>query len=382
MLIRVAILDPGFKKSGHHGDYFQHIIAFCFERPDVEVNWLVPSDGWWPFEQGDVPANLFPVRLGIPCIGSGFSGRFAEYNLLLDAAIDAAVSAGCTSLALVAGDGFQFSLARPKWRRQGISLTVLIFAPVSSNKLLNFRKLLQNLLMLSNNRVERVVVLNNEKYAVRMNKIGRKSKRRFVSVGDPYNPASIVRDGPRPTRGGELKILAFGSQGPRKNLHRGLLAAKHVAIQRRDLRVTFSIVGQFSDDDCFESILAASSEASEIENLTVVIDASFVDNETRDQLLRDSDVLFAAYIGFFGSSGIVTHSALHALPVVVSTGGVMAEVVEKYNLGESVDGYSVERIADGLEACSRHITTEENRLRFQADMSPLRFATQVLGLDD
>jgi glycosyltransferase involved in cell wall biosynthesis len=60
------------------------------------------------------------------------------------------------------------------------------------------------------------------------------------------------------------------------------------------------------------------------------------DEATFNSILRASDVIFAAYLDFPNSSGILTKAAVFRKPIIVSDGYLMAERVKKFQLGEVV----------------------------------------------
>ncbi len=61
-----------------------------------------------------------------------------------------------------------------------------------------------------------------------------------------------------------------------------------------------------------------------------------------NEALRACDVIFAAYIDFPNSSGILTKAAVFQKPIIVSDGFLMAERVRKYQMGEVVPEGDVE----------------------------------------
>jgi glycosyltransferase involved in cell wall biosynthesis len=58
--------------------------------------------------------------------------------------------------------------------------------------------------------------------------------------------------------------------------------------------------------------------------------------------VRLSDVVFAAYLDFPNSSGILTKAAVFRKPIIVSDGYLMAERVRQYQMGEVVPEGDVE----------------------------------------
>jgi glycosyltransferase involved in cell wall biosynthesis len=66
------------------------------------------------------------------------------------------------------------------------------------------------------------------------------------------------------------------------------------------------------------------------------------DEGTFNACIRVCDVIFAAYLNFADSSGILSKAAVFERPIIVSEGFVMAERVRKYHLGEVIPGGDVE----------------------------------------
>ena len=66
------------------------------------------------------------------------------------------------------------------------------------------------------------------------------------------------------------------------------------------------------------------------------------DERSFNSVIRSSDVIFAAYLDFPNSSGILTKAAVFRKPIIVSDGYLMAERIRNFHIGEIVPEGDVE----------------------------------------
>jgi glycosyltransferase involved in cell wall biosynthesis len=64
--------------------------------------------------------------------------------------------------------------------------------------------------------------------------------------------------------------------------------------------------------------------------------ARISDERIFNSVIQACDVIFAAYLDFPNSSGILTKAAVFRKPIIVSDGYLMAERTRKYDMGEVV----------------------------------------------
>lgn len=76
-------------------------------------------------------------------------------------------------------------------------------------------------------------------------------------------------------------------------------------------------------------------------------------DERFNELIKISDIIFAAYQGFYHSSGILTKAAVFRKPVIVSEGYCMGERVEKYRLGLTIPEGNVDRCVEAIRCLSK-----------------------------
>jgi glycosyltransferase involved in cell wall biosynthesis len=81
------------------------------------------------------------------------------------------------------------------------------------------------------------------------------------------------------------------------------------------------------------------------------------DEEQLNSLLAACDILYAAYIDFPHSSGIVTKAALLKRPIIVSDGYLMAERVRHFKLGEVVPQSNVDALVAAILKITRNPST-------------------------
>ena len=97
-----------------------------------------------------------------------------------------------------------------------------------------------------------------------------------------------------------------------------------------------------------------------------------------NQVIVESDIIYAAYSDFPNSSNILTKAALLKRPVVVSEGHLMAELVRDYQLGEVVQDDDLANICQTLRTMLQPAYVEElsKRARWQ-DYADLQSAGRL-----
>jgi len=129
---------------------------------------------------------------------------------------------------------------------------------------------------------------------------------------------------------------------------KGLLTLVRVAKQRPD--IFFLFAGQYRDGAFNEE------EKHELEKFLAMVpdnclmQASRIDTEGQfNRLVCISDILFTAYLNFQGGSNVMTKAAVFRKPVIVSTGGLCYERLERYHLGVAIKEGSPEECSVAID---------------------------------
>ena len=84
------------------------------------------------------------------------------------------------------------------------------------------------------------------------------------------------------------------------------------------------------------------------ENLMVI--PKYLEDETNfNELISISDIIYAVYRDFPNSSNMLTKAATFCKPIIVSSGHLMAQRVEKYGIGKIVNERDSKRIYEAIE---------------------------------
>src|SRR5690606_9446975 len=124
-----------------------------------------------------------------------------------------------------------------------------------------------------------------------------------------------------------LVLLQFGYADERKN-NENIIAALN---QMPHSAITLLIIGKFKPS--YEAALHRLKTGS----FQLITHDESVSDEEMESTFRHSDVILRMNVNSFGSSGVVGIAARYNKPVIVSDTRVMAELVKKYALGETVD---------------------------------------------
>lgn len=175
-------------------------------------------------------------------------------------------------------------------------------------------------------------------------------------------------------------LLIFGAIDERKNIPNLLKAAEQLSETEN---LFFLIVGAKLAN--YQVPLQELIKESEMvnPNLKIHWEKRFVDNGEMEAFFQQSDSVWVAYKDFFTSSGIVGLAAKYKKPMIGSSYGVIGEIIEQNQFGETVEPTNLEEIAPYLEQMNK---AEEllsiNSEKFVAEHSPYSFGKILLGFEN
>ncbi len=131
-------------------------------------------------------------------------------------------------------------------------------------------------------------------------------------------------------------IGVLGALSQSKNILRALYLAE------QNPQWHFVFAGPFFQQTFSREELAEITKRFSLPNVSVHLES--MADENLNFLHSLSTVLYAPYLNFFHSSNKLTKACLFRTPIVVSKGYYMAEVVEHYGLGLSVDPFDLDEL--------------------------------------
>lgn len=257
----------------------------------------------------------------------------------------------CNRLILMEIDLYQIEIGKDKspFKIAGIWFRPYSRLQAESNafkaRILHFKNKLQKKLImkwaLRNKNLDKIFILNDEEMPKWLN--GKTP--RFFTLPDPYfkyqqEETFNLRKHYQISEE-KLILLQFGFMDERKN-NENILTALNSLPENLASKITLLLIGKFKKD--YDKELQKLKNGS----YQLIMRNEFISNEEMESTFSQSDVILRMNVGFFGSSGIVGIAAHHNKPVIVSNTGVMAELVERYQLGDVIDPYNSEIIKETI----------------------------------
>ncbi|MGK0489304.1 MAG: glycosyltransferase involved in cell wall biosynthesis [Candidatus Endobugula sp.] len=298
-------------------------------------------------------------------------------------------------LMLMSMNRYQFAVAM-HMRKGDIQIRGIIFNPYLPlsrscqlwskfhSLIYNIRKILQYGCMLSNASVERVFFLNDELSVELLNRIFfRKEPFKLLVDPLPYEVQVLdkqILDNPKADN--SFVFIMFGAITPRKGVLEVLKAIK-AGGEISPKKTTLRIVGEFSKKfpEWSSKVLTEVDWINDhLKSIKVDVIDRFVSFSELYKFLQGSNCVLALYINHSGSSGVIGHACLMELPLIVAPGGVMAEIVQKFRIGEVVDPHDGDSLVHVLrEIASGDIEYHVEGARDYTEMSDyIKFGETLL----
>jgi glycosyltransferase involved in cell wall biosynthesis len=155
---------------------------------------------------------------------------------------------------------------------------------------------------------------------------------------------------------GRKIILLIGAIDKRKGILNLLNCAKYLD----ETKYYFVIAGKIYVDT-FTAAEKINLELlkKEVKN-TFFFDQKIASESHFNALISLCDIIFAAYLDFPYSSNMIGKAAFFNKPVIVSTGYLMQEIVEKYKLGKAIEQNNVLELANSIELLSNTTKDSDN----------------------
>ncbi len=262
-------------------------------------------------------------------------------------------------------DAFQYELGRSHWQQSPLKFSGILFLPFRAEYETGFgfltwlkqetkgiRKSLQIKWLLQNKNLKTIFILNDSKGVEIYND---RHDDRFVFLPDPAPEFNIdlqtqnIEDtkaqyGIAPNR---KVLLVFGNISVRKNLE-NIIEAIALLNETEQQQVTLLICGE-PDPSYAETLKVLVNEAiGRLEPDLIVAKLHFASPAESDGLFKIATMIVAPQINFYNSSGAVALAAKYKVPVIVSKPSLAADIVAKYNLGQTVNPTQPSEIAEGI----------------------------------
>jgi glycosyltransferase involved in cell wall biosynthesis len=249
------------------------------------------------------------------------------------------------------------------------------------------RKRMQLQWVLSNPSVENIFVLNDDWGRDQLNE--ELNTDAFTSVPDPVPPFSVDEDkadevsawAQEHWTGDRTHFLLFGSLRKEKGVLEAI-DAFHLFSAEEASDAAFHLLGETRSD--LRDLLSDSlcDLKADQPELHVHFEDRFLSETELVYALKRSDAVLAPYLRTEGSSGVLSHSANHGLPVVGSETGLIGQLIQEYELGSTVDVRSPNRLCEAMLMYLRDADEEMSTAGMQTyvdERSPRAFAEKIVS---
>lgn len=362
---RTVIFDS--EETGHHQEYLQHVVRYV-ARQDIDhdvvfavhpnVAAVLGQEAGADFvEILEIHACTITELHGIDCL----LRRSLREWAVADEYARKVKAEHCVLMSL---NWFQFGLGLPSACAVPYTLSGVFFFPYvriepDADSLLDFigchmrrlRKWATLRWMMRNPQLRTVFLLNDPVAANELNQSVDTKKQRFRMLPDPV----LYPDEKESGRGlreayniddNRLIFLFVGTVGRRKGILAALKAFEYVSAEDQS-RSALLVLGRLKEEVA-EEVKRRVRRLRGLEDLQIRTDFRFLSNADFNRAIRDSDIILAPYRRTEGSSGIIGHAARVHRPVIGPENGLIGDLIQKYNLGMTVDTTSPRKIAEAL----------------------------------
>lgn len=350
--------------SGHHGEYFENLIAgFTDEQAERSILVVHPAleDSLVTWKQAS-NSSIF-----IQCMTAAeIDYMVAAKNIVqvgrrqlrvLERYIE---KFEASSVCLMHLNLHQYALGG--WRpTRAVKITGILFNPYTPARrsfgikakarafITGLRKRLQFCLILRNFSIYKIYLLNDERMKNLLNS-WYPNRRVFATLVDPL-PAALGETLPIFNKGEEVyTFLLAGSMTARKGCLETLEAFRTLMPQCAR-PVELRLVGRFRPDSkdykvkVLEEIDILNEECPQL--LVELVD-EHVSFEALDREFAKADCILAPYLDFYGSSGVLGHACRHEKPMITCRNGLVGELVTSMEIGLAVEPGDASTFAKAL----------------------------------
>lgn len=349
---KVLVYDKAY--SGHHAEYFQHIVDHVSAIQDIDVHfYLHPHNKLLTTSLTNITLHYIDEKLikGWLNTKSLIKRSIKEIQHLFDFSKNLKTK----EIIFLDLDPYQYALGSLKIKNSGFHLYGILFRPffriqktktrgILATAFLKWRKKFQLRWILKNKDVKKVFILNDERVASSLNNsLGTNVFRKLV---DPIKV--LEKNNNTSARSLTKNLLIFGSLDERKNIANICEALKELSLTEN---IVLKIIGRprpLSFESTIRNFLSKLKEKNP--KISIEFKPEFVSHQELSDVLSRTDLILIPYIDFYFSSGIIGHAAQFNIPLMASNYGIVGELVEKYNLGYTVNPDSATDIKNAFSS--------------------------------
>ena len=351
---KCLIFEPGY--TGHRSEYVIHLMKFINNNPELYGKYIFTLD-----ERIRDSVKMLNDTNSFTIIYNNFNKQHRnslERSLWQWKKISSILpeQADIKEIIFLELDPYLILINSNKFKKFNLSVKGILFQPYSHFKAsaggvkFFFRVFLKNylsqrIIFSLNSRVKKCFILNDKASVGMMNK---KIKGIFYFLPDPIDDDIPVLDSLAVEKTvakyridkSKKILLLFGQIDERKNL---LNIIDSIRLFPDEVKGSLSLVvaGKFSNKVRERYIQYIDKYKDEI---NIVYNDAFVTDDEREVIFQNCDLVFMPYIDFFSSSGVLGHAILHGKRVIVSSLGLLKEIVAEHDLGIAVDPLDVKSI--------------------------------------
>ena len=357
------------KSTGHHGEFLENIISGLSEEDSTDslivCNFLLFDRLNQCKLSCSSKIKIMPIETDEMAFIESAKNQIQRGNRELKVLKSYLSDSGAKSLVLMDMNIHQLALSSWKYSRENpISISGILFNPLTPPKrkalennsinsyLTHLRKKLQIFLLLRNKSIKSVFILNDRDAVDYMNSWSfSRNVFRFLIDPIPVGMREIQVLSKKPKLNSHFRFIMTGAMSPRKGCLE-VIKALNKANFPNGTKVSLKLMGAFSKEyPEYEELLLSEIEALKLARMDVQVKLKneFITNEAFCQEISNSDCVLAPYIGFFGSSGMIGHACRYEKPLLVSSKGLIGEIVRESKLGICVDPQNLEELSISLE---------------------------------
>lgn len=345
--------------TGHHIEYLNLIYHGAIKRKNEKFVFAVPEMEWnsmkdtcqWP-KADNIHLHMLNQEECIDCgKGSMISQNWKLSKLIKRTALK--YNASAIKLISLAGAVPLLPLILPaNIKLSGIIYKIYLRAPKKS--LRKFIDYLRYSIMAHNRSMDKIYILNDPRSTIKLNKFYHTD--RFIPLSDPVpevDMASLVDIRSQLSIPIDSKVyLHFGAMDERKGtleILRAIVMMSRVELNKR----TFIFAGRVGKD-IKEKFYNLADNARE-KGATIIIKDEFCSFDYLHSLCHICNCILIPYLLTDLSSGALGYAAVHGKPVIGPSSGLIGELIEDNNLGETMNEVTPKNIKEKILNISDNI---------------------------
>ena len=379
---KCLIFEPGY--TGHRGEFVRHLMQFINDNPGLHGKYIFTLDERFaPLVESLTVPNNFEV------VYNTFDGK-PKNSLKRSFWVWDRISAilaerkDIGEIIFLELDPYLILINTKRFRKFKLSVKGILFQPYNhfkaSIKDLLKKYLIQKTVFSLHPAIDTCFILNDKESVARMNK---KIKNIFCFLPDPIDDAVPVVD---PVTAGKITakyriekgrkvLLLFGTIDERKNLI-NIIDAMRLFPDEAKTKFSLIIAGKFKAEvrDRYTQYIDRYKD-----ELNIVYYDAFVSDQERAVIFQHCDVVLMPYANFYSSSGVLGHATHYGKRVIVSSLGLLKNIVTEYGMGIAVDPLSAKSIHRAThELLFGNECPEYDNRKFVAEHSPAIFSKTLL----